>query len=67
MRLYASDAGSVVRDLRSRQDITLLGGSTYLTYDLGQRSDNYNITLPYADGYYYARLQNLTDPKRHRA
>lgn len=67
MRLYTSDAGSVVRDLIGRQDISLLGGSTYITYDLGQRADSYNITLPYADGYYYARLQNLTDKKLDRA
>ena len=67
MSLYASDAGSVVRDLTSRQDITLLGGATYMTYALGERSDHYNINLPYADGYYYARLQNLTDPKLDRA
>ena len=67
MRLYASDAGSVVRDLTGRQDISLLGGATYMTYALGERSDHYNITLPYADGYYYSRLQNLTDPKLDRA
>jgi hypothetical protein len=67
MRLYASDAGSVVRDLTGRQDISLLAGATYITYTLGDRSDHYSITLPYSDGYYYARLHNLTQKKVDRA
>lgn len=67
MRLYASDAGSVIRDLTRGRDLPLLGGATYITYDLGPPSDHYSIALPYADGYYYARLANLTDKKVDRA
>jgi hypothetical protein len=67
MRLYGSDAGSVIRDATHDRDISLPAGTTYITYALGARADHYNISLPYADGYYYARLQNLTDKKLDRA
>lgn len=67
MRLYGSDAGSVIRDTTHDRDLSLSAGTTYITYGLGTRADHYNISLPYADGYYYARLQNLTDKKLDRA
>jgi hypothetical protein len=67
MRLYASDAGWVITDLTANRSLPLSGGATYITYSLGGRADHYNISLPYPDGYYYARLQNLTDGKLDRA
>lgn len=67
MRLYASDAGAVITDLTSRRDISLVGGSTYITHDLGDKANSYEVSLPYANGYYYARLQNLTEKKTDRA
>jgi hypothetical protein len=67
MRLYASDAGAVITDLTSRRDISLVGGSTYITYDLGERATSYEISLPYPNGYYSARLHNLTEKKTDRA
>jgi hypothetical protein len=67
MRLYASDTGAVIADLTSHRDISLSPGSTYITYDLGDRSHNYAVSIPYANGYYSARLHNLTDKQMDRA
>jgi FG-GAP-like repeat len=67
MRLYGSDAGSVIRDTTHDRDMSLPAGTTYITYALGARADHYNISLPYVDGYYYARIENLTDKKLDRA
>ena len=68
MRLYASDAGAIIADhTRGRDAIHLAGGTTYITYDLGERSSRYEVSIPYANGYYYARLHDLTDPKVDRA
>ncbi len=67
MQLYASDAGAILRNHTSGRDISLTGGATYITYDLGNKSDRYEVNLPYTNGYYYARLQNLTDKKTDRA
>ena len=67
MRIYSSDRGQVIRDHTQDQDIRLPYSSTYLTYDLGSRSDSYDVSIPYPDGYYYARLANLTKNKIERA
>jgi hypothetical protein len=67
MRLYSSDRGAVVRDRTRSLDIRLPDASTYLTYDLGTGSDHYDVSIPYPDGYYYARLADLTKNKTDRA
>ncbi|MBC7503535.1 VCBS repeat-containing protein [Candidatus Gracilibacteria bacterium] len=67
MRLYASDAGAILRNHTSDRDIALIGGATYLTYDLGERAIQYQVSLPYQNSYYYARLHNLTDTQTDRA
>ncbi len=67
MRLYSSDRGAILRDHTRSQDIRLPDASTYLTYDLGSRSDNYDVSVSYPDGYYYARLADLTKKKTDRA
>lgn len=38
-----------------------------MTYDLGDRSERYEVAVPYVNGYYYARLANLTARKTDRA
>ena len=45
MRLYSSDRGAIVRDHTQGQDIRLPDASTYLTYDLGDRSDYYDVSV----------------------
>lgn len=67
MSLYASDSGAVLTDLTTRRDISLAAGSTYITHDLGQLQESYEVSIPYANGYYYARLHNLTENKVDRA
>lgn len=67
MRLYASDTGADIIDLTNDRDIPLSPASTYITYDLGDRSHHYEVSIPYANGYYYARLHNLTDKETDRA
>jgi hypothetical protein len=67
MRIYASDAGSVLRNHTSENNIVLGWGASYSTYDLGDRSQRYEISVPYINGYYYARMANLTAKKSDRA
>lgn len=67
MRIYASDNGATITDHTHWNDINLAWGSTYITYDLGVRSDNYNVSIPYTNWYYYARIKNLTVNKMDRA
>ncbi len=67
MQIYASDGGAIIKDHTSWHDIALGWGATYITYDLGDRSESYNVSLPYANWYYYARLRNLTSNKMDRA
>ncbi len=38
-----------------------------MTYDLGDPGARYEVSIPYINGYYYARLQNLTTKKMDRA
>ena len=45
----------------------MAGGATYMSYDLGNPALRYEVSIPYANGYYYARLQNLTKNKSDRA
>lgn len=65
--MYASDGGATIDDPRTRNRIPLTGGATYITYNLGDRGDKYEVSTPYANGYYYARLKNLTTNISDRA
>lgn len=67
MRIYASDAGSLIRDHTSSNTIELGSSVTYITYDLGKKSTQYEVSFPYINGYYYARLNNLTLNRNDRA
>jgi hypothetical protein len=67
MRIYASDAGAIIRNHTIANNITLAWGATYMTYDLGDLGARYEVSVPYVNGYYYARIQNLTTKKMDRA
>lgn len=66
MHIYASDAGAMIRDVREGRSITLAAGVVYYSYNLGAPSDQYNVTIPYPDGYSYLRLASLTPNKNDR-
>ena len=38
-----------------------------MMYALGKEKSRYEVSIPYPNGYYYARLQNLTPKKGDRA
>jgi hypothetical protein len=38
-----------------------------MAYNLGDPALRYEVSIPYINGYYYARLQNLTKDKLDRA
>ncbi len=67
MRIYASDSGATLRNHTNGSNIVLPGGATYITHDLGDPSTLYEVSVPYVNGYYYARINNLTTKKTDRA
>ncbi len=67
MQIYASDSGSLIYNHTTSSSIVLRPETQYFTYDLGDKNTKYEVSLPYLNGYYYARLKNLTTGRTDRA
>lgn len=63
----SSEKNFAIYDTTHRENIVLPANSLYTIRSLGLASDRYNITLPYQNGYYYARLSHLSRDKNDRA
>lgn len=67
MEVVSDKEITVKNHLQENADIKLPQNGHYITKSLGTKSDGYNFTIPYPDGYYYAKLHNLTGPRKDQA
>lgn len=66
MKIASSDSFAVY-DTTHRVKNIFPKNSLYMVRSLGIESDEYNVVVPYPNGYYYARLHHLTRDKTDRA
>lgn len=66
MQVY-SDAAYSVFDVSHNNEVRLPPNSEYMVKNLGTESEMYNFSIPYQNGYYYARLSHLSAPNNVRA
>jgi hypothetical protein len=59
MQLTSSLGEVILRDLVHNDDIVLSPKSLYHSESITRLADEYSAEIPYPNGYYYARIQNL--------
>lgn len=55
-----SESTLTVRDATHGNTIDIPKNSHYIVHSLGFKSDRYNVSIPYRNDYYYARLKHLS-------
>ncbi len=66
MQLISQNSVSI-QNHRSNNPIAIPSDGYYISKSLGSKSDSYSFTIDYPNGYYYARLHNLSDTPKDRA
>lgn len=66
MRMMSENA-LTVRDATHGNAIDIPKNSHYIVHSLGFKSDRYNVSIPYRNDYYYARLKHLSLDRNDRS
>lgn len=62
-----SDEDIKIQNHTADSSVEIPKNGYYISRSLGTKSESYSFTIDYPDGYYYARLHNLSNTPKDRA